>query len=113
MSKSKANLFFFLCALSSTCVVYWNSARFVTRGAGPLHKSASRSTLRVDMKSLEDSMDCATKFAGWHLQDVSCIGADNIVIGPVVVIVEGMPLVSSCHVKFKGCTHGDILYVRF
>src|ERR1700720_423888 len=79
----------------------------------PLHRSASRSTLRVDMKSLENAMDCATALAGWDLQDISCIIMDDIVIGPVIVVLESMPLVSSCHVEFGGCTHGNILYVRF
>src|ERR1700720_4398141 len=53
----------------------------------PLHKSASRSALGVDMESLKDSMNGATKFAGRHLQDVSWVGMDNIIIGPVVIIV--------------------------
>src|ERR1700720_1578147 len=53
----------------------------------PLYKSTSRSTFGVDMKSLEDSMDCATEFAGQHLQDISCIGTDDIVVGPVIIVV--------------------------
>ena len=53
----------------------------------PLHKSASRSTLRVDMESLKDSMNGVTEFAGRHLQDVSWVGTDDIVVGPIVVIV--------------------------
>src|SRR6202035_6195030 len=53
----------------------------------PLHKSASQSALRVHMESLKDSMNGATEFAGRHLQDVSWVGADDVVVGPIVVIV--------------------------
>src|ERR1700723_2481782 len=99
ISRSKVNLFFFavcsfehLCGVLKFCQVHYPEGRYP-----PLYKSASRSTLGVDMKSLEDSMDCATEFACRHLQDVSCVGVDDIVVGPVVVVIEGMPLVSSCH----------------
>src|ERR1700720_4013433 len=93
-----------LCGVLEFCQVCYPEGRYP-----PLHKSASRSTLGVDMKSLKDSMDCATKSAGRHLQDVSCIGADDIVI----IIIESMPLVSGCYIEFRGCTHGDVLYIRF
>src|ERR1700720_3853652 len=69
MSRSKANLFFSLCALSSACVVYWNSARFVTQRAGTLPSTRALPEAPSEMKSLEDSMDCTTKFTGRHLQD--------------------------------------------
>src|ERR1700722_5303468 len=52
-----------LCGVLEFCQVHYLEGRY-----SPLHKSASRSTLGVDMKSLEDSMDCMTKFAGRHLQ---------------------------------------------
>src|ERR1700720_2265038 len=97
-----------LCGVLEFCQVRYLEGRYP-----PLHKSASRSTLGVDMKSLEDSMDCATKFAGRHLQNVSCVGMDNIIIRPVVVVVEGMPLVSGCYIEFRGCAHGNVLYIRF
>src|ERR1700722_4496490 len=64
-----------LCGILKFCQVGYPEGRYPF-----LQKSASRSTLGVDMKSLEDSVDCVTEFAGWHLQDVSCIGTDNIVI---------------------------------
>src|ERR1700722_3803199 len=62
-----------LCGILKFCQVSYPEGRYP-----PLLKSASRSTLGVDMQSLEDSVDCATKFAGRHLQDVSCIGTDDI-----------------------------------
>src|ERR1700720_63583 len=89
MSRSKANLFFSLCALSSVCVAYWNLARFETQRAGtlPSFKSASRSAPRVDMESLKDSMNGVTESAGQHLQDVSWVSMDDIVVRPIIVVV--------------------------
>src|ERR1700720_1143069 len=52
----------------------------------PLHKSASRSTLGVDMESLKDSMNGVIEFAGRHLQDVTWVGADDIIIRPIIVV---------------------------
>src|ERR1700719_4128074 len=63
-----------LCGVLKFCQVHYPEGRYP-----PLHKSASQSTLGVDMQSLEDSIYCATEFAGRHLQDVSCISADDIV----------------------------------
>src|ERR1700720_2585718 len=57
-----------LCSILEFCQVHYPEGKYP-----PLHKNASQSTLGVNVKSLENSMDCATELTGWHLQDNSCI----------------------------------------